>query len=160
MFDEIEPTGRIRHTGGHQLVVNGSSGAGFGFAAEVLRVELDRDKVSASSRRVEPHRHRVAALPDRPLQGNTVGVKHVAPIHNGREETVEVAGRDRLSDPEGVVASWRRHRHPVQEITGDDPVDQIVVEIVLHGKKSLGGAGRELATSRSHGGELTYWALA
>jgi hypothetical protein len=93
--------------------VNGCR-AGSRLADEVLRVELDRYVVSARTRRVEPHPHRVAALRDRPLlQVNTVGVKHVAPIHNGHEEGVEVAGRNRLSDLEDVVAGWRRDRHPV-----------------------------------------------
>jgi hypothetical protein len=121
--------------------VNGSSRSGFTFAAEALRVELDRDEVSARSRRGEPHPHGVAALNDHPLQGATVGVKHVASIFTGREEAVEVAARDRLSDLEGVVASWRRDLHPIQEVPGSDPVDQIIVPAI----KSLSGARRELA---------------
>jgi hypothetical protein len=65
------------------------------------------------SRRLEPHRHRVAALPDRPLQANTVGVKHVAPIPTRREEGVEVNGRDGLSDLKGVGTGWRSDPQPV-----------------------------------------------
>ena len=112
MVQELEPAGRIRHTGRCEVVVNDCR-AGSGFAEEALRVELDRDEVRARSRRVEPHLRRVADLVARPWQADTVGVKHVAPIPLAREEGVEVAGRDRLSDPEGVVAGWRRDPHPV-----------------------------------------------
>ena len=112
VLQEIEPAGRIRHARRCEVVVNGCR-AGSRLAEEALRAEIDRDKVSARSRRVEPHLHRVADLAARPLQADTVGVKHVAPIPNAREEGVEVAGRDRLSDPEDVVAGWHRDRHPV-----------------------------------------------
>ena len=112
VLDEIEPAGRIRHTDRCEVVVNGCR-AGNRLADEVLRVEIDRDVVSARNRRVEPHLHRVADLAARPFQVDTVGVKHLAPMPNGREEGVEVASRDRLSDPEDVVAGWRRDRHPV-----------------------------------------------
>ena len=115
--NDIEPAGRIRHARRCEVVVNGGR-AGSGLAAEALRVKIDRDEVSARSRRVEPYRRRVAALPDRQLQADTVGVKHVAPIPLAREEGVEVAGRDRLSDSEGVVAGWRRDLHPVKKFRG------------------------------------------
>ena len=110
MFNEIEPAGRIRHARRCEVVVNGCR-AGSRLAEEALRAEIDRDKVSARSRRVEPHLRRVAALAARPLQADAVGVKHVAPMPIAREEGVEVAGRDRLSDPDGVVAGWHRDWH-------------------------------------------------
>jgi len=96
---------------------------------EILRVELDRDEVSAGSRRVEPHRHRVAALGDSPLQGDTVGVKHVASIPDDSEQSLEVAGRENTgSDP---VRGWT-------------PIDQIDV-----GPEIDGSTQRHLAnTSR------------
>src|SRR3954447_2123313 len=84
MFDEIEPAGRIRHAPRREVVVNGCSRGGSGLADNALRVERDRDKVSARSRRIEAHPHRVAALPGRPWQADTVGVKHVAPMLSGR----------------------------------------------------------------------------
>jgi len=112
IFDEIQPAGRMRHTGRHKVVVNGCR-AGSGFANEAPRVEIDRDEISARRRRVEPYRRRVAALPGRPFQADTVGVKHAAPIPTTREESGEVAGRDRLRDPEDVIAGRRRDRHPV-----------------------------------------------
>ena len=83
--------------------MNGCCRAGSGFAHETLRVELDRNDVSARSRRVERHAHRAAALRDRRVHTSTVGVKDVAPTLN-REQGVEVAGRDRLIDREGVAA--------------------------------------------------------
>ena len=112
IFDEIESAGRMRHTGRHEFVVN-SSRVRSGFANEGPRVKRDRDEVSARRRRVEPYRRRVAALPGRPFQADTVGVKHAAPIPTAREESGEVAGCDRLRDPEDVIASRRRDRHPV-----------------------------------------------
>ena len=112
MFDEIEPTGRIRHARRCEVVVNGGW-AGGRLADEVLRSENDADIASPRRRRVELHCRRVAAVAARPLQRDTVGVEHVARIPFAREEGVEVARRDRLTDPEGVVASWRRDRHPI-----------------------------------------------
>jgi len=112
IFDEIEPAGRMRHARCREFVVN-SCRVRSGFANEAPGVERDRDEVSARRRRVEVDCRRVAALPDRPLQSDTVGVKHAAPIPNAREEGVEVAGCDRLSDSEDIVAGWRRDRHPV-----------------------------------------------
>jgi len=111
--DDIEPAGRIRHAGRREVIVNSCCGAGSGLPAEAPRAEIDRDKVSARSRRVEPHGHHVAALAEPPLQADTVGIKHVAPIPSAPKEGVEVAGRNRLSDREGVVAGWRGDRHPI-----------------------------------------------
>jgi len=113
VFHEIEPAGRICHTGRREIIVNGFCRAGAGFAAKILRIKLDRDKIIASSRRVELHRHRVATLHDLPLQGDALRVKHVASIFNGCEEGVEVSGRNRLSDREDVIAGWRRDPHPI-----------------------------------------------
>ena len=103
MLQKIKPAGRIRHARRCEVVVNGCR-AGSRLAEEALRVEIDRDEVSARSWRVELHRRRVAALAASPWQADTVGVKHVAPIPFPREEGVEVAGRNRLSDPDDVVA--------------------------------------------------------
>ena len=110
---EIEPAGRIRHACRCEVVVNSCFRAGSRLAEETLRVEIDPDKVDAGSLRVEPHRDRVAVSPDRRLQADTVGVKHVAPIPLARKEGVEVAGRDRLSDLEAVLAGWCGDRHPI-----------------------------------------------
>ena len=86
MFDEIEPSSRIQHTGRREVVVNGCwvMGAWGPFADEAMRAEIDGDKVSARSRRVERHAHRVAALPDRSLQADAVGVKHAGLICHRR----------------------------------------------------------------------------
>ena len=112
MLQKIKPAGRIQHANRCEVVVNGCR-TGSRLAEEALRDEIDSDEVSARSWRVELHRRCVAALAARPLQAATVGVKHAAPIPLAREEGVEVAGRDRLSNPDGVVARWRRDLHPV-----------------------------------------------
>ena len=101
--DEIEFTGRSGHACRHEVVVSGCSRAGSRFARHAIRLVLDRDDVSARRRRVERHGHRAAALGDRRVQTDTVGVKDVAATVNV-EKGVEVAGRDRLRDREGVVA--------------------------------------------------------
>ena len=101
--------------GSHEVVVNSCRSASR-FADETLRAEIDGDKVSARNRRVERCRHRIAALADRQLKGNAVGVKEAkcsASFLKSREEDVEIAARDRLSDCEAVVARWRRNYHPV-----------------------------------------------
>ncbi len=125
-------------------------------AHHALRVVLDPDDVSASSRRVERHGRRVAVLGDRIRHTTTVGAKHLAPTGHV-EKRAEVAGRDRLRDGEGVVAGWRRNRHPVEEHTGRDIIfDFPTTNAVVQGGERLGAAVRELATSRACRRDLAH----
>lgn len=45
VYEEIEPTRRMRHTGRREVVANGSCWTGSGLADEVLRVVFHRDEV-------------------------------------------------------------------------------------------------------------------
>ena len=78
---------------------------------DTVRLVLQLDVVRARSWRGERHHHRATVLRLHAMHIVTIGVKHLALIHT--EQRVEVPGRDRLTDREGVVARWHRDRHPV-----------------------------------------------
>ena len=81
--------------------MNGCSRAGSGHAHRAVRVVLDRDEVSARSRRGERHRRDVGVLRDRRAHTVTVGVKHIAPTGKGEEvgETEPRVERGRADAP-------------------------------------------------------------
>src|SRR5206468_1111781 len=81
---------------------------------------------------------------------------HIAPPIRHAHQGAEVARRDRLSDRKGVVAGWHRDLHPVEEHTGVDLADHPVLNAILHAAEGLGGALREIATSRARGSDLTH----
>src|SRR5215472_17983643 len=89
-----------------------------------MRVVLDRDEVSARSRRGERYRRGAGDLRDRRAYTVTVGVKHITPSGKAEEGGRRNAARDRLRDRKGVAPGWRRHPHPVEHHTGVDVVDR------------------------------------
>ena len=110
------------------------------------RVVLERDDVSARSRRIERHGDLAGrgVLRDRLRLTITAQVKHiVSPVRQGKLFEAGLR-RGRLSDRKDVVAGYRRHLHPVEEHARGDLVDHSVLDAVRQAVEIRGRAIHEL----------------